>query len=99
MIRVTGTLTCASAEDAAVVGWLLPDHVRLSRAESGCLTFNVDPTSDPLVWRLDESFADRAAFEAHHTRTRASEWFRATAHLGRDYRVAEVPPPSDKVAE
>lgn len=87
MIRVTGTLTCATAAEALVVRTHLPEHIRLSRAEPGCLTFNVEATADPLVWRLDESFADRAAFEAHQVRTRASDWFRATAGLQRDFRV------------
>jgi len=86
-LHVTGTLTCATAADAALVRAHLPEHIRLSRAEPGCLTFNVDPTDDPLVWRLDESFADRAAFRAHQARTHASDWFRATAHLKRDFRV------------
>lgn len=91
MIRVTGTLSCTTAADAVLVRQHLPEHVRLSRAEPGCLTFRVDPTDDPLVWRLDETFADRAAFEAHQTRTRAADWFRITAHLRRDFHVAEEP--------
>jgi quinol monooxygenase YgiN len=89
MIRVTGTLTCATAAQADTVRAFLPEHVRLSRAEPGCLSFNVDPTEDPLVWRLDESFVDSAAFQAHQTRTRASAWFKATAELTRDFVVSE----------
>lgn len=99
MIRVTGTLTCATAHDMALVDRLLPEHVRLSRAEPGCLTFTVKATADPLVWRLEESFADRAAFEAHQARTRTSDWFGATAHLARDFRVEEIPPAKGQVAE
>ena len=91
MIRVTGHLTCTTAEEAAMVAALLPEHIRLSRAEPGCLTFSVIPTSSPLVWELDETFTDRAAFESHQTRTRASEWFRATAHLARDFDIADLP--------
>jgi len=34
-----------------------------------------------------ESFANRAAFDAHQTRTRASAWFAATRHIPRDFRV------------
>jgi quinol monooxygenase YgiN len=99
MIHVTGTFTCATAADALIVRAHLPDHIRLSRAEPGCLSFNVDATSDPLVWRLDETFADRTAFEAHQARTRASNWFHATAHLVRDFRIEEIPAPSGQVAE
>lgn len=87
MIRVTGTLACTTADQAETVRRMLPDHIRLSRAEPGCLAFNVDPTDDPLVWRLDETFADQAAFAAHQSRTRASAWFSATADLTRDFSV------------
>jgi quinol monooxygenase YgiN len=90
MIRVTGALTCATAADAELVRQHLPNHIALSRAEPGCLTFNVDPTPDLLVWHLNESFVDRAAFEAHQARTRASVWFAATAHLGRDFKISET---------
>jgi quinol monooxygenase YgiN len=90
VIRVTGTLTCTTADDADIVARLLPEHIRLSRAEAGCLNFDVTVSDDPLVWVLDETFADRAAFDAHGVRTRGSAWFAATAHLSRDFRVAEV---------
>lgn len=89
MIRVTGTLTCATTAEAVIVRARLPEHIRLSRAEPGCLSFTVEPTANPLVWRLEESFTDRAAFEAHQARTRASDWFSATAGLHRDFRVTE----------
>ncbi len=88
MITVTGTLTCATPAQADTVRACLPDHIRQSRSEPGCLTFNVTPTADQLVWRLDESFVDSAAFQAHQTRTRASAWFKATADLTRDFVVS-----------
>ena len=88
MITVTGHLIAADEVEADLVRRHLPDHIRLSRAEPGCLTFNVDPTDDPLVWRLDESFTDRAAFDAHQTRTRASVWYAETALLKRDFHVS-----------
>jgi quinol monooxygenase YgiN len=72
VIRVTGTLTCTTADDADIVARLLPEHIRLSRAEAGCLNFDVTVSDDPLVWVLDETFADRAAFDAHGVRTRGS---------------------------
>ncbi|MGL4236036.1 putative quinol monooxygenase [Tabrizicola sp.] len=87
MIRVTGHLICATTEDAEIVARYLPDHISLSRAEPGCITFDVTRSADPLVWRLDESFIDRQAFEDHQTRTRASDWYKATAHLKRDFQV------------
>ncbi len=90
MIHVTGTLTCATEAEAEIVRRLLPEHIRLSRAEPDCLKFNVDPTANPLIWRLDESFVDRAAFTNHQTRTRASHWHKATAGLSRDFNVTEA---------
>jgi quinol monooxygenase YgiN len=54
------------------------------------VAFEVRPTEDPLVWALDEEFADRAAFEAHQARTGASDWARETAGITRDYRTWEA---------
>jgi quinol monooxygenase YgiN len=90
VIRLTGTLTCATPEDAHLIGRLLPDHIRLTRAEPGCLSFTVLPMDDGLTWAVDETFADRAAFQAHQARTVASDWGRATAHIVREYSVADA---------
>jgi quinol monooxygenase YgiN len=88
-IRVTGHLL-ATAADTPLIERLLPEHIRLSRAEPGCLKFEVVPSATvPFAWALDEAFTDRAAFEAHQTRTRASRWGRDTAHIARDFTVSE----------
>ena len=86
-VRVSGHLRCAP-EEIDMVHEMLPEHIRLTRAETGCLSFEVtqDP-GDPCRWNLSESFRDMAAFEAHRTRTAASDWGRRTAHLHRDIRV------------
>jgi quinol monooxygenase YgiN len=89
MIRLSGFLICADAADVAIVRDHLPQHIRLTRAEPGCMSFDVTQTSDPLIWKVDESFTDRAAFDAHQTRTGASDWYRATRHLKRDFSVIE----------
>ncbi len=112
MIRVTGTLNCRTEAEAVTVSRYLPDHILLSRAEPGCLTFNVLPTASPLVWHLDETFTDRAAFDAHQARTGASAWFRATQGMPRDFQIDDsacrteqpVPPvqqdlPGDRFAD
>lgn len=87
MIRLTGTLTCATPDDIALVTQHLPAHIAASRAEPGCMSFNVVQSADPLVWQLDESFTDQAAFDAHQARTRASPWFGVSRHLGRDFNI------------
>jgi quinol monooxygenase YgiN len=87
-MRLSGQVRCASAADAAVFAAHLPDHVALTRAETGCLSFVVVPTADPLVWQVDESFVDQAAFDHHQSRTRASDWHRLTAHIPRDFAIS-----------
>lgn len=87
MIRLIGKLICKDEQEAACLRAHLPDHIRLSRAEIGCLRFDVTPSENPLVWSVEESFTDQEAFDAHQARTRASQWFAATAHIRRDYTI------------
>lgn len=87
-IHMTGTLLCRDADEAKIVREALPEHVRLTRAEPGCLTFEVNPRAgDPSTFEVSECFVDREAFEAHQRRTRASEWFQLTRHIKRVYDI------------
>lgn len=86
MIHLSGKLICTNEQEVAIVRAFLPEHIRLSRAEPGCLGFAVLPTADPLVWQVDESFVDAPAFEAHQSRTKASAWFAATSGIQRAFR-------------
>lgn len=90
MIRLKGHLICLSEDEAKTVHLHLPDHIRMSRAEPGCLSFDVTQTDDPLIWDVQESFRTRDDFDAHQTRTRASPWFEATRHILRDFRIEEL---------
>ena len=90
MIFRTGTLTCVTLADLAIVKAQLPNHIHLSRAEPGCLSFSVAQTANPLVWQLDESFVNQAAFDAHQTRTRASKWWQVSQHIIRDFQITQV---------
>lgn len=86
-MTVTGTLTIPLAEQPRLLP-LLHEHVRLSRAEPGCLAFDLTPRpDDPERFDLAERFRDRAAFEAHRTRSAASAWGLATPHLERVLRI------------
>jgi len=89
VIHLTGRLICASHAQARAVMMGLPEHIRLTRAEAGCLSFDVTPTDDPLVWQVEERFVDRAAFDAHQTRTAGSDWAAVTAGIPRDYSITE----------
>jgi len=89
VIRLTGQLLCADKGQAALVVAHLPDHIRLTRTEAGCISFEVRQSADPLVWEVAEVFSDRAAFEAHQERTAASAWGRATKGIERQYVITE----------
>jgi quinol monooxygenase YgiN len=86
-VRLNGHLVCASRQEARIVAEFLPEHIALTRAEPGCLAFDVTPTADPLVWQVEERFRDEAAFAVHQARTAASPWARATAAIERRYSV------------
>lgn len=88
-VRLSGRLICATADEAATVRRCLPAHLALTRAEPGCMAFSVTETDDPMVWRVEERFVDRAAFEAHQSRTTGSDWAAQTRLIRRDYRVTE----------
>ncbi|WP_246831311.1 putative quinol monooxygenase [Pseudotabrizicola formosa] len=91
MIRLKGHLICMTPDEAQAVRQHLPDHILLSRAEPGCLAFDVSETDDPMVWDVQETFRTREDFDAHQARTRSSRWFEATRHILRDFRVEELP--------
>ncbi|QJU52693.1 antibiotic biosynthesis monooxygenase [Herbiconiux sp. KACC 21604] len=89
-VLLTGKLVCRDAADAGIVAALLPEHIELTRAEPGCLSFEVTATDDPLVWAVEERFASEDAFAAHQARVGASSWGRNTAAVGRHYEVRRV---------
>ncbi|MCB1334194.1 MAG: antibiotic biosynthesis monooxygenase [Roseivivax sp.] len=87
VIALSGTMTCPE-DMVQSVRQALKAHIRLSRAEPGCLAFDVRET-EPGVFAVSERFETRAAFDAHQVRTRASNWFALTGHLPRSYTVTE----------
>ncbi|MBT0731055.1 putative quinol monooxygenase [Rosenbergiella nectarea] len=89
MIILSGFLRCRTPEELQTVSHYLPKHQQLSRAEAGCLSFSVTQTSDPLVWRVEESFTDNHTFDLHQQRVADSEWGRKTVGIVRDYTISE----------
>lgn len=87
---MTGTLTCASQHERDQVIAGLEQHIALTRAEAGCLAFEVVQTTDPMVWTVSERFTDAAAFEAHQIRTAVSDWARLTKGIARDYATTSL---------
>ena len=88
MIHLTGTMTCPPDRVDAVRA-ALPAHVALTRAEPGCVRFDVTETGSGR-FDVDEIFVDRAAFDAHQARGGGSVWARITAGLPRDYTMTEI---------
>lgn len=83
-VILTGTLF--AGVKAGLVRAALPARIALTRAKPGCLRFNVTEGPDGC-FSVDEYFADDAAFQAHQARTKASDWWRITGHMQRDFRV------------
>lgn len=92
MVALNGRLICQDAGQMLTALTLLPEHVRLSRQEKGCLRFDMWQDEDPLVWHLAELFVNDEAYGAHQARTQSSEWGRASITLGREFRRAHVEP-------
>ncbi len=90
-VTLHGNLRCAEEAEAAGVRAALTDHIRLTRAEAGCLSFEGTQTEDPLVWDVAEEFTDPAAFTAHNTRAGTSAWAVATKGIAREYTVTGMP--------
>lgn len=86
-VRLSGVLVCSTVEEAATVRQYLPAHISLTRAEPGCLSFEVKPTHEPMVWQVDEVFSAADAFRAHQSRVAASDWGRFTGGIERRYTV------------
>ena len=90
-VTLKGQLICKNEGEAALVRAALDEHISLTRAEPGCLSFDVTQSDDPLIWDVAEEFTDPAAFEAHQARTRASDWGERTKGITRMYLVKGMP--------
>lgn len=75
-------------EDLAAVQQELLIHKALTRAEAGCLVFEVTQNGDnPLCFDVYEEFVDAAAFNFHQQRVKASQWGTVTQAVERHYQV------------
>lgn len=92
MIALTGRLICNDTAQMMTALSLLPDHVEASRAEPGCLRFDLWQDDDPMIWHLAELFVDADAFAAHQARLADSAWGRDSTAITRDYQQREVAP-------
>ena len=69
----------------------LPEHIRLTRLEAGCVSFDVTPDSKQSGrFNVAEVFASRADFDAHQARTKTSDWARITDGIARSYSISQT---------
>ncbi|MEP3480316.1 MAG: antibiotic biosynthesis monooxygenase [Fuerstiella sp.] len=86
-ITLTGHIV-VPIEDLKTVRDALAQHIALTRAEDGCLVFNVDEHAEQNG-RFDvyEEFVDRHSFAAHQSRVASSHWGEVTVNVSRHYTV------------
>lgn len=66
----------------------LPQHIALTLAEAGCISFEVvQNDAVPGRFMVSEVFVDQAAFDAHQERARNSDWFKTTEGIPREYSI------------
>lgn len=83
--HLSGTIRVAG-EDIGVVRAALPEHIRLTRAETGCMSFEVWEREHG-VFSVKETFADEEAFKAHQRRILGTDWAKASARAVRHYKT------------
>ena len=89
-VHVTGFMICRTLEESDRVAAALPAHIALTRAEPGCLIFEVLRSSaDPCRFAVRQCYRSPEAYDAHHARTLASDWWKVTSHVPRDFRITE----------
>ncbi|MBO9479241.1 antibiotic biosynthesis monooxygenase [Shimia sp. R11_0] len=89
MIVLTGYIDVPK-DRLSDVSEALPEHITLTRAEPGCLSFNVEPDAQtPGRFLVSECFVDRIAFQHHQTRTQNSAWAVITQGIPRQYQIED----------
>ena len=90
MIQLTGYIDIPEHRMADVKA-ALPEHIALTRAEPGNLTFDVTESAT-ISCRFDvaETFINRKAFEFHQTRAAASVWAEVTRGIPRHFKIQDI---------
>lgn len=92
LISITGQLFCKDMGQMLQALDLLPEHVALSRKEPGNLRFDIRQSEDPMIWQVDELFADADAIAAHRARAAGSRWRTHAGEFSRDLTQGEIRP-------
>lgn len=66
----------------------LPIHIESTRAEEGCIKFQVEEhTTEAGRFDVYEEFVSKAAFEHHQERVKESDWGAKTQNVSRSYKI------------
>lgn len=69
----------------------LPEHIRLTRGETGCVSFDVTPDPDHAGrFNVSEVFINKVAFDLHQRRTADSDWALVSKGITRSYQIGEI---------
>ena len=86
-ITLTGHILVPPPDLDAIIAEL-PNDIRLTQAEPGCLSFTVtQSTTDPHRFGVEEQFESRDALEGHQARFASSHWGSITLRVERHYQV------------
>ena len=78
-----------SDSDIETVEKELPNHIKLSLQEAGCLVFKVSQDRKNLNrFSVYEEFVDQNAFTWHQQRVKHSQWGRISADVQRHYKIS-----------
>ncbi len=84
-IVLTGQLHIPLAEQTRLQP-LLDAHIAATKAEPGCLFFEVtQDAKDPTLFRVSERFIEQAAYDFHQQRGANSPWGKSSRHLQRKF--------------
>ena len=86
-VTLSGHIVVLESELASVRD-ALPMHIEATRAEEGCIVFDVEEHATELG-RFDvyEEFATSGAFRYHQKRVKESDWGALTQNVTRHYTI------------
>jgi len=89
-VWVSGIMKVSKA-DFENIKQALPNHIRLSREEPGCVVFKVwQDEAWPRKFHVLESFESPEAFQKHQERIMNSEWGLVSRNAVRDYDIVGI---------
>ena len=78
-------------DDLDAINEALPAHIVNTRAEDGCLLFNVtQDVNKKNRFSVHEEFINKESFLNHQDRVKRSEWGNVSANLEKHYHINKI---------